>query len=310
MIMNLLWFKDLAFLAETGNFSQAASLANVTQPAMSRRIKGLERWVGATLVDRSSHPVRLTLAGRQMLEAGQQALSRIEIERDLVRASLAHPDKYVVTFAAQHSIGWRFYPAWLQALEEGFGPIMSRLRADDLPNCMDDLKNGEVDYVIAYESDYSVGLSAFPDLESLTIGIDALIPVCKSTSDGSPLFHLDEHGCLPIPYLRFGDNAPIGEHVAPLLQMRNINSRLKVVYENSMSGALRIRARDGAGVAWLPRSLVKPDLDMGSLALAGNEGWSVHLDIRLYRLNAGTNPLTQDIWEFLFHRKAAHLLPD
>lgn len=310
MAMNLLWFKDLAFLAETGNFSQAAGLANVTQPAMSRRIRGLENWVGATLVDRSSHPVRLTSAGRQMLEAGQQALSRIEIERNLVRTSLAHPDKYVVTFAAQQSIGWRFYPAWLQALEEEFGPIMSRLRADDLPNCMDDLKNGEVDYVIAYESEGSAGLSAFPDLASLSIGTDALIPVCKSMGDGSPLFHLDDQDRLPIPYLRFGDSAPIGQHVAPLLRMRSITDRLTVVYEHSMSGALRIRARDGAGVAWLPRSLVKPELDMGSLALAGNEGWSVHLDIRLYRLNAGTNPLTQEIWEFLFHREGTPLLPD
>ena len=308
--MNLLWFKDLALLAETGNFSQAASLANVTQPAMSRRIRGLERWVGATLVDRSSHPVKLTLAGRQILEASQQALSRIEIERNLVRASLAHPDKYVVTFAAQHSIGWRFYPAWLQALEEAFGPIMSRLRADDLPNCMDDLRSGEVDYVIAYESNVADGPSAFPDLASLTIGTDALIPVCKSMSDGAPLFDLDDHDRLPIPYLRFGDNAPIGQHVAPLLRMRGIDDRMTVVYEHSMSGALRIRARDGAGVAWLPRSLVKPELDIGSLVLAGSEGWSVHLDIRLYRLNAGTNPLTQKIWEFLSHRKGAPLLPD
>ena len=54
-------------------------------------------------------------------------------------------DKYVVTFGAQHSIGWRFYPAWLQSLEEAFGPILSRLRADDLPNCMRDLKEGNVD---------------------------------------------------------------------------------------------------------------------------------------------------------------------
>jgi len=40
----------------------------------------LEAWIGAPLVDRSTHPVRLTEAGKQILEAGQQAIERIETE--------------------------------------------------------------------------------------------------------------------------------------------------------------------------------------------------------------------------------------
>ena len=132
--------------------SQAAALVNLSQPAFSRRIKALETWVGATLVDRSHQPVSLTDAGVQMLEAGLQALARIERERSQIREAQSLPDKYIVTFAAQHSIGWRFYPAWLQALEETYGPILSRLRADDLPNCLRDLDKGDVDFVVAYQS--------------------------------------------------------------------------------------------------------------------------------------------------------------
>jgi len=113
-------FRDLQRLRQTGNFSQAAVLGNLSQPAFSRRIKALEAWVGATLVDRTRHPVRLTEAGTQMLEAGLQALSRIEQERSQILEAQSLPDKYVVTFAAQHSISWRFYPAWLLSLEEAY----------------------------------------------------------------------------------------------------------------------------------------------------------------------------------------------
>ena len=74
-----------------------------------------------------------------MLEAGLQASARIEHARSQILEARSLPDKYVVTFGAQHSIGWRFYPNWLQAFEEAYGPILSRLRADDLPNCMRDL---------------------------------------------------------------------------------------------------------------------------------------------------------------------------
>jgi DNA-binding transcriptional LysR family regulator len=83
--MNLFWFHDLANLARTGNFSQAAELSNLSQPALSRRIKAIETWVGTLLVDRSRHPVTLTSAGTQMLEAGQQALARLETERNQIR---------------------------------------------------------------------------------------------------------------------------------------------------------------------------------------------------------------------------------
>ena len=86
------------------------------------------------------------------------------------------------------------------------------------------------------------------------------------------MFDLDTEE-VEMPFLCFGDGAPIGQHLEPLLQSKGLNSRLRTVYENSMAGALRIRARDGAGIAWLPRSLVAPDLDAGFLVRIGNQAW-------------------------------------
>tara|TARA_R110000787_G_scaffold211281_3_gene321114 strand:+ start:56681 stop:57610 length:930 start_codon:yes stop_codon:yes gene_type:complete len=307
--MDFSLFKDLAHLSRTGNFSRAAELSNLSQPAFSRRIKALETWVGVTLVDRSSHPAKLTGSGRQMLEAGEQAIARIETERDQVRALLAQPDKYVVSFSTQHSIGWRFYPSWLQAFEKSFGAIMSRLRADDLPNCIDDLKKGHVDYVIAYQSNYSPSMPKFPSLESLEIGQDKLIPVSKATPSGTPLFDIDDPNLSAIPYLQFGHTAPIGRHVEPLLKAGGLHQKLSVVYENSMAGALRIRARDGAGIAWLPQSLVQPDLDTGILTIAGKQSWHINLQILIHRTNSNTNELTRKIWTFLALRENVPLIP-
>jgi len=301
--MDILWFNDLANLARTGNFSQAAVLGNVSQPAFSRRIRALEDWVGTTLVDRSRHPVRLTGPGQQMLEAGTQALSRLESEREHIREALAQPDKYIVTFAAQHSISWRFYPSWLQAFENAYGSIISRLRADNLPNCIDDLENGVADFVISYRSRYSPGVPALDTLQSLTIGKDLLIPVCKASDEGMPIFSLDDSRAAPIPYLRFGSNAPIGLHIEPLIRERGIEPRLNVIYENWMVGALRIRAQDGGGIAWLPRSVVQPDLDAGLLKIAGSADWYIELDIRLHRIGKQSNTLTRKIWSFLAARE-------
>lgn len=296
-------FRDLDRLRRTGNFSQAAALANLSQPAFSRRMKALEAWVGVTLVDRSHQPVSLTEAGVQMLEAGLQALGRVEQERSQILEARSLPDKYIVTFAAQHSISWRFYPSWLQALEESYGPILSRLRADDLPSCMRDLKNGDVDFVIAYHR-----RDAPPPglVGSIAIGTDQLIPVCKPTAEGAPLFRFDAPD-VQMPFLRFGDAAPIGQHLEPLLIARNLTARLKVVYENSMAGALRVRARSGDGVAWLPRSLVAPDLESGLLVRTGDPDWDIDLDIRMHRNPKHSNRISRSIWSFLEVREGVPL---
>jgi len=305
--MELQLFKDLRALARTGNFSQAAELNNVSQPAFSRRIQALENWVGTTLVNRSTHPVRLTEAGGQMLEAGLQAIERIETERAIVRESLAEPDRYVVRFAAQHSISWRFFPAWLQAFESSYGAILSRLRADDLPNCIEDLKNGDVDFVISYERDLQPPADRDSDLTSLIIGHDQLVPVCKPKADGSPMFDMDDGSSMPIPFLRFGPSAPIGWHVEPLLVSPVLQARLRTVYENTMAGALRIRARDGMGVSWLPSSLVQPDIDAQLLTRAGSDDWAVNVEIRIQRLNTNQNALIRKIWSFLALREGVPL---
>lgn len=304
--MELDWFKDLAALARTGSFSRAAEQNHISQSAFSRRIKALEAWVGTELVSRASYPVTLTTPGRQILEAGQQAVDRVESERNHIRESLAQPDRYVVTFGSQHSIGWRFYPAWLQKFEHAFGPILSRLRADNLPDCVFDLQRGEVDFVIAYASAQSPHPAGAEACESVMIGTDALLPVCKASNDGTPLFSL-EAGTQTIPYLRFGPGAPIGQHIEPRIDALGLRARLESVYENSMAGALRIRARDGLGVAWLPHSLVEPDIAAKLLVAAGADRWRVDLQVRLYRRDGDSNALLSDIWHFLKDRESSAL---
>jgi DNA-binding transcriptional LysR family regulator len=302
--MDLKLFQDLERLQQTGNFSHAAGLSNLSQPAFSRRIKSIEAWVGVSLVDRSRQPVKLTPAGTQILEAGLQALTRIEQERSQIRQIQSLPDQYVISFGAQHSIGWRFYPAWLQALEGAYGPILSRLRADDLPNCMRDLARGDVDFVIAYASrTESFGV----DGPSVLIGADQLIPVCKPSDSGRPIFAFDIEG-FKVPFLQFGHTAPIADHLTPLLRQHGLYERLHTIYENSMAGALRIRARAGDGVAWLPKSLVQPDLDAGLLVQTGEPDWTVDLSIRLFRHEAHSKHATRAIWSYLKKRENEPLL--
>ncbi len=73
-------------VAEELNFGRAAERLYVSQPALSRQIRGLEQLVGCELLRRSTHSVELTLAGEALLDRARQLLRDVD---EAVAAALA-----------------------------------------------------------------------------------------------------------------------------------------------------------------------------------------------------------------------------
>ena len=65
-------------VAEELSFSRAAERLFLSQPALSRAIRGLEQLVGCDLLRRSTHRVELTLAGEAMLDRARPLLSDVD----------------------------------------------------------------------------------------------------------------------------------------------------------------------------------------------------------------------------------------
>ena len=73
----------LAAIVEEGGFERAAQRLNITQSAVSQRLRSLEAQVGTVLVVRS-RPVRPTSAGHLLLKHTRQLrLLRADLDRDL-----------------------------------------------------------------------------------------------------------------------------------------------------------------------------------------------------------------------------------
>src|SRR3954454_16325693 len=75
-------------VAETGSLAAAAERLNVTQPAISKRIRSLEAHLGTALVHRGANSVRLTEAGQGYAAALAGAFGSI---RGATRAIMARP---------------------------------------------------------------------------------------------------------------------------------------------------------------------------------------------------------------------------
>ncbi len=104
------WLEDFLALADTRNFSTAAALRNITQPAFSRRIRMLEQSVGAELIDRTQTPVALTASGRIFRVTARTLVNQIEEGIGQISA-LHYTDGSVVRIASAFT-GSRYDPGY------------------------------------------------------------------------------------------------------------------------------------------------------------------------------------------------------
>jgi monoterpene epsilon-lactone hydrolase len=70
--------RAFAAVADELNFSRAAERLYLSQPALSRQIRTLERVIGCELLRRSTHRVELTLAGDALLERARPVLAALD----------------------------------------------------------------------------------------------------------------------------------------------------------------------------------------------------------------------------------------
>jgi hypothetical protein len=76
--MELRQLRYFVTLAEELHFGRAAAREHIVQSALSQRLQRLERELGVTLMDRTTHHVRLTAAGAVFLIDARQILAHVE----------------------------------------------------------------------------------------------------------------------------------------------------------------------------------------------------------------------------------------
>jgi DNA-binding transcriptional LysR family regulator len=278
--MEMNWLEDLLTLSVTRNFSRAAELRNVTQPAFSRRIRNLEYWVGATLIDRSLFPVGLTPAGEAFCKTAQEVLDTLRLGREEAQGFVPRAAE-VISIAASHTIAVSFFADWHARLQARIGPVKARVIADHVAGCTEALITGSCELMLSYSSPALPTLADMGRYPSRTLANERLVPVSAPDACGKPRHDLTRRP--PIPYLCYSGNSYLGRLTSALIEREGLSEHLEFRYECSMSDVLKRGALAGAGVAWIPELAVREELDNGTLVYAGGEQHMVPMDICLFR---------------------------
>lgn len=242
-------------VAEAGSLTAGAASVRISQPAVSRQLRTLEKELGAELFVRGNGPLRLTQAGTRMLTAARDLLRREAMARQTL-----HLDAAVLTVVAP-----------LATLHDMFAPLLAQ-RGAHLP-VIDGIETEPArvfDEILTLGAD--LGLSTYPPPAGFRSRRLPDIPLYAQVPPG--------HAYATLPSVDLADLLE-----APLIVMNRTNMARLVVDE-----ALTGLGRSPAHLIEMRSSLLAQGLAAAGRGVALLTNWS-RFDLSAVPVHAAGRPI-------------------
>lgn len=289
--MEFNWLEDFIALSETGNFSRAAELRHVTQPAFSRRIRALEDWVGIELFERNPQGVVLTEAGRIFKPGAEETVRRVSQLCSETREA-ANVQATTLRFAATHALSFTFFPQWIRKLAPS-GAIS--LISDSMLACEQVMMQGEAQFLLCHHHDGAQGRFDPAQFLSARVGTDRLMLLSAPAPNGGALWSVPGDG-KSVDYLAYSVESGLGRIAMARQGKDALFMALRPVVTSRLAATLQSMARDGRGLAWLPYSVAKDDIAADRLVRAADPLTDIEMEIRLFRPRARLSAAAEKFW--------------
>lgn len=147
--MDIAQAKTFLEIAETGSFVAAAARLNVTQTAVSARIRSLEDQIGRRLFIRNKAGARLTPAGERFLRHARTLVQVWDRARAQVALPQGHTD--IVSVGAEVSLWNPVLTNWLVWMKREAPGIALRVEVDTPARLLEAVHNGVLDLAVLYD---------------------------------------------------------------------------------------------------------------------------------------------------------------
>ena len=250
----------LAAIIEEGSFERAAQKLNVTQSAVSQRLRALEGAAGSVLIVRM-RPLKPTSAGRLLLKKAKQLrLLRADLARDLQELAPQNGqalagESISIAINADSIATWAM-PALDTLVHEGL-PL--EVVVDDQDFTQDLLRSGQVMGCVTTQGQALRGCTV------QALGAMRYVAVASPAFAQEKLPQgLTRKNALQLPFLSFNRKDDMqAEFVARCLGLRSVVLRHQLLLPSSEA---QVRAAcAGWGVGVLPQLLVQAALERGEL---------------------------------------------
>ena len=147
--MNIENIRAFLEVSQTGSFQQAARNLNITQSAMSARIKALENGLNRTLFLRRRNGTVMTPGGQRFFRHATSLIRNWELARQ--ESALSEDFNSVVGLGVQLNHWHSVVTPWLQWMESQNPDLATHIQSDYSSRLMELLRDGAIDVAILYE---------------------------------------------------------------------------------------------------------------------------------------------------------------
>jgi DNA-binding transcriptional LysR family regulator len=294
--MELKWLEDYLALVDTGNFTTAAALRHLSQPAFSRRIQALEAWLGVELVDRSKKPFRFTATANEHEPTLRNLVNTMYQARNQIKFSAR--DQLTLSVAAQHSLlVTPFLPKFLEKLSASLTNLNYSVISENMDTCVSMFLKGNVDMLVIYETASNRNF-VLPHLSvRKNLGTDEMILVITpkayhsiKASKGSKSLQL-----LTYPVSSFFGGVVWADALPNVLRHTNAT----IACESSFAVGLREMALASTGAAWVPRSIVLDEVKDGKLLVLDDISPAIPMQVVAHLSRISNQPAITQLREIL-----------
>jgi len=249
--VNLEQLRTFLAVVRLGGVRKAASVLNITQPAVTARIKALEETLGCALYDRTSRGIRLTKRGELLVAHAEKLEHLVElVERDVVDP--AGVDRRL-RLGVSETIAQCWLPDLVAGLHATYPQLEIDINVDISPNLREALLARDLDLAILLGpiSEHTVDNVALP-------GFDLAWYISAAEAPrADPVEHLSR------PVLTYARNTRPYRELRELLFER-VGPDVSLFPSTSLSACFRLVAAN-LGVAALPRALGEEHVAAGQI---------------------------------------------
>lgn len=252
MRINIEQLHTFWMVVTSGGVRRAAERLNLSQPAVTARIKNLEESLSVPLFDRAGQGMPLTKRGRRLLRYAEQCLQLDElIQRDVADPSGLEEH---LCIGASETVVQTWLPALIAALRQTFPKLQIEIVVDVSVNLREALLNRSIDLAILMGpvSEFTVDNVALPEFPLRWYKAAAL----DLPDDPEKLF-------LSNPVVTYARNTRPYRELKRVLHDR-YGPEVVLFPSSSLSACFRLVAA-GLGVGALPEALAGAEIDGGRL---------------------------------------------
>ncbi|HEY1701722.1 MAG TPA: LysR family transcriptional regulator [Trebonia sp.] len=258
-VSDLMPFDLLLSVARLGSLGLAASEHGISQPAVSTRIRRLERRLGVSLIERSTRGSRLTPDG-ELVAGWAQAAIDAAAALDAGIMSLHERSDAVLRVAASMTVAEYLLPGWLTALRTRDPQTAVALTSGNSAAVAAAVLGGTADIGFTESPELPPGLASYQvGTDRLTVVVPPGHPWTRRRS-GITAAELAE-----TPLVAREPGSGTRGHLEEALRAQAGVDRVPPVAELSSTTAIKSAVAAGIGPAVLSALAVAPELAAGTL---------------------------------------------